>query len=130
MINKKNRLLAVFFIAFFAANIILPSIVLVHFKINQEYIASTLCVEKELEESTCAGSCQLKKSLAAFEKGNSEEQELNFLVETHISFLYVPIILEENKINRKEKKISNRFEQNTALSGYSEIPFRPPILLS
>jgi hypothetical protein len=33
------------------------------FKINQDYIAKNLCVEKDVEGSTCAGCCQLKKKL-------------------------------------------------------------------
>lgn len=37
------------------------------FKLNQDYIAKNLCVEKDVEGSTCNGCCQLKKKL--------EEQE-------------------------------------------------------
>ncbi|MGE0019629.1 MAG: hypothetical protein AB7S72_08190 [Draconibacterium sp.] len=33
------------------------------FKINQNYIAKNLCVEKDVEGSTCKGCCQLKKRL-------------------------------------------------------------------
>lgn len=33
------------------------------FKINQEYIAKNLCVEKDVEGSTCKGCCQLKKKV-------------------------------------------------------------------
>ena len=38
-------------------------LVYVSFKINQEYIAKKLCVEKDLEGSTCHGCCQLKKRM-------------------------------------------------------------------
>lgn len=38
-------------------------LVYVSFKINQEYIAKNLCVEKDVEGSTCKGCCQLKKKL-------------------------------------------------------------------
>ena len=45
----------------------LPSIsnlvVLISFKINQEYIAKTLCEKKEEKENTCNGQCHLKKEL-------------------------------------------------------------------
>ncbi len=33
------------------------------FKINQDYIAKNLCVEKDMAGSTCKGCCQLKKKL-------------------------------------------------------------------
>ena len=38
-------------------------IIYVSFKINQGYIAKNLCVEKDIESSTCKGCCQLKKKL-------------------------------------------------------------------
>lgn len=33
------------------------------FKINQDYIAKTLCEKKEEKENTCNGHCHLKKEL-------------------------------------------------------------------
>ena len=33
------------------------------FKLNQNYIAKNLCVEKDIENSTCKGCCQLKEKL-------------------------------------------------------------------
>ncbi|MCK3683344.1 hypothetical protein [Maribellus sp. YY47] len=37
--------------------------VVVGFKLRQDYIAKNLCVEKDVEGSTCKGCCQLKKRL-------------------------------------------------------------------
>jgi len=37
--------------------------ILVSFKINQDYIAEFLCVNKDKPELNCAGSCHLKESL-------------------------------------------------------------------
>lgn len=42
------------------------------FKINQEYIAETLCVKKEIKGNCCQGRCYLKTKLAQSEK---EEQK-------------------------------------------------------
>lgn len=42
-------------------------LIFLSFKINQDYIATNLCIEKDIEGSTCKGCCQLKKKL--------EEQE-------------------------------------------------------
>lgn len=33
------------------------------FKLNQDYIAENLCVEKDVEGSTCNGCCHLKKKV-------------------------------------------------------------------
>jgi hypothetical protein len=44
------------------------TLIFISFKINQEYIAKNLCVEKDVENSTCKGCCQLKKKLENQEK--------------------------------------------------------------
>ena len=44
----------------------------ISFKINQDKIAKTLCVKKEIENNTCQGKCHLKKQL---EKADEEEQK-------------------------------------------------------
>lgn len=129
MSNRRNKIVAVFFIAFFAVNIVLPSLVLVHFKINQEYIAQNLCVEKELEESSCKGHCQLKKSLDVIEKRSSNKEDITFNVESHITFLYVASssIKEQSFVMTTNNFIET--ENKNPLSGFYDIPFRPPILL-
>ena len=38
------------------------------FKLNQDYIAEFLCIEKDNPESTCQGCCQLKNKLEEHEK--------------------------------------------------------------
>lgn len=46
--------------------------IVVYFKFNQENIAITLCVKKEIKNNTCQGKCHLKKQL---EKADEEEQK-------------------------------------------------------
>jgi len=38
-------------------------LVYISFKMNQDYIAKNLCIEKDVEGSTCKGCCQLKKRM-------------------------------------------------------------------
>jgi hypothetical protein len=38
-------------------------LIFLSFKLNQDYIAKNLCVEKDVAGSTCKGCCQLKKKL-------------------------------------------------------------------
>ena len=42
------------------------------FKINQDKIAKTLCVKKEIKNNSCQGKCHLKKQL---DKADEEEQK-------------------------------------------------------
>lgn len=47
------------------------SFTLLVFKINQDYIAKNLCVQKEVENNTCQGCCHLKKQM---EQQNEQEK--------------------------------------------------------
>ncbi|MBS2098681.1 hypothetical protein [Carboxylicivirga linearis] len=49
------------------------SFTLLIFKINQNYIAQNLCIQKEIEDNTCQGCCHLKKELT---KQNNQETNL------------------------------------------------------
>ncbi len=39
------------------------TVVLISFKINQDFIAEFLCINKDVPESNCNGCCHLKKEL-------------------------------------------------------------------
>lgn len=53
-------------------------IVLVSFKINQDYIAEFLCINKDVPESNCNGCCHLKMELEEQQenKGSLPESEI------------------------------------------------------
>jgi len=48
--------------------------ILISFKINQESIARTLCVQRNIKNNSCHGCCQLKKRLA--EKDRQDQKQL------------------------------------------------------
>ena len=48
-------------------------LVYVSFRLNQDYIAKNLCIEKDVEGSTCMGCCQLKKRM-----NEQQEQKKEF----------------------------------------------------
>lgn len=51
---------------------------------NQEYIAKNLCVEKDVENSSCKGCCQLKKRVA--ENKEQKKEAVPFLNKQDINF--------------------------------------------
>ncbi|WP_163323545.1 hypothetical protein [Draconibacterium mangrovi] len=58
------------------------------FKINQDYIAKNLCIEKDVEGSTCQGCCQLKKKMHEQEEQKrelppqqTEKQNIDFCIQ-------------------------------------------------
>lgn len=59
----KNIISVILILAFLSFQLS-ESLIYLSFKINQDFIAKTLCVEKDVENSSCMGCCQLKKKLA------------------------------------------------------------------
>lgn len=64
-------------------------VIFVSFKLNQDFIAKNLCVEKDVEGSNCKGCCQLKKKLHQQQEQKKElpplpenKQDFNFFTET------------------------------------------------
>jgi len=49
-------------------------IIYVKFKINQDEIARTICVQSKFPKNTCQGHCALKKSLKQQEENEKEMQ--------------------------------------------------------
>jgi hypothetical protein len=102
-------------------------LIFVSFKINQEYIAKNLCVEKDVEDSTCKGCCQLKKK---FEKQHEQEkqvppeqnnkQNINFITQTGFINNCFPFYTE----------ISNPFICENHDSKFLTSVFHPPEKLS
>jgi hypothetical protein len=101
----------------------------IDFKINQEYIAANLCIEKDIEESTCKGSCHLKKELDKVEtnKGKQEDAPFQF-TETHINNLFIGEI-EEFGVCLCTTDIQITFSQSILIlqKGYPSTIFHPPI---
>lgn len=67
------------------------------FKLNQNEIANTLCIKKEIKENTCLGKChltkQLKKVAENEKKTNSNYKEKSELVYTAITPKYDFLVL-------------------------------------
>ena len=79
-------------------------LVYISFKINQDYIAKNLCVEKDIAGSTCKGCCQLKKKL---EKSTEQKEQvpptqnskhnIDFFTFNYLKNNYFPLPLEITK---------------------------------
>lgn len=87
--------------------LLLPSfgnvVIYLTFKVNQDEIAKTLCIKKEVKNNTCNGKCYLAKQLkkgAEKEKQESsnlkEKQELVY-TQTASNYNFTPIITIEKK---------------------------------
>jgi predicted phage-related endonuclease len=56
------------------------------FKINQEEIIKTICVQRTLPTNTCQGHCALKKSLKQLED-NEKEMQNNLKEKTELVYI-------------------------------------------
>ena len=100
--------------------------ILINFKINQEYIAENLCVNKDEPKSCCEGKCQLEKELIKEEKKektpnaqNGKEKQETF-----------PCVLTVKKIlfyNFKPTKHSTIYIANYSLAISNSIFHPPPV---
>lgn len=61
-------------------------VVFVQFKLNQDYIAKVLCINKDKPELKCNGCCQLKKEIAEKEREH-EKRDKTILPDKPIVFV-------------------------------------------
>lgn len=94
----------------------------ISFKANQSYIAKNLCIEKDVENSTCMGCCQLKKQMQNQQERKKEfpllenlKQGFNFYISADDEKLFT-----ESRIVEEIKYIEN-YEYI-----FSHLIFHPP----
>ena len=123
-----HKMIAALFSVMFVVNVFLPSIIYLNFKVNQEFIAANLCVEREIEESTCNGNCQLKKSLAMVEVTKPQKENFQVTIESHITGLFLSLISIPSNLEKKSREFYLISPQHKIAQGYFSVPFKPPIL--
>ena len=101
----------------------LSTVVLIEFKFNQAEIAATLCVEKEVENSCCQGSCVLQKTLKETKAPVDPESEAEL-----VWFEIIAIVNQSSSSSQHLKTlISEIFDTKTPLSKLEmEVPTAPP----
>ncbi len=73
MVNVKN-LFVYIVTAIVLLHIFNVAVIYVEFKLNQDYIAEVLCINKDVPDSDCHGCCQLKKEISEQEEQKHEEE--------------------------------------------------------
>lgn len=98
----------------------------VHFKVNQDYIANTFCINLDKPEVMCFGSCFLQDSI---EENHDSDQELPVSVNMElvtVNYLLPEMILLDFTALNKVKKSTPLFREKFASTAlYREI-FHPP----
>jgi len=102
-------------------------VVYVTFKINQDEISKTICVQRKVANNTCNGRCELRKSLKKFE---DNERKMDNNLKEKIDLVYISNHIETTIST--SKIIENR---TTLFSPFTKKPisvsattFRPPLV--
>ena len=83
-------------------------VIVIDFMLNQENIAKTLCVKKEIENNTCQGKCHLNKQLKKAEEQVQKQtpveslkkiKEIQLFSENFNKYLISAIHKDKQKIN-------------------------------
>ena len=103
--------------------------IVVSFKINQESIAKTLCVKKEIENNTCQGMCHLKKQLDKEDEKEQKQAPTNTKNNVEIWYCYHQITFEFLKqIKFYESRNLGEYKSEFYATSFISDIFRPPKL--
>ena len=88
--NKENQILKKFIIIVLSCMLLVPSFgsffVYTSFKLNQDEISKTICVQRKMLFNSCNGRCELQKSLKKY--ADNEKKMQNNLKEK-AEFVYI-----------------------------------------
>ena len=92
------------------------------FKLNQNYIAATLCVNKNKPQLHCEGKCYLTKKL---KQADEKEKSAGQVQKKH---QYEALVVSAFRLAPPSVKITNLLvtEPGYVLSTYSSLIFQPP----
>lgn len=101
--------------------------VYVSFKINQESIAKTLCLQKEVKRNCCQGSCHLKKELAKTDDQQNTPVPIAAKKNVELQFCSQKIApFTASQMVQMEEQDWGIQQMNFALSEFTTSVFHPP----
>lgn len=96
------------------------------FKINQDEIAKTICIQRQLVNNTCNGSCELQKSLKKLD--SEKKAETNFKEKLELVYTQFTPQYEFNSIVFLEDKQQVFTLISSKPTSVSFALFRPPLV--
>ena len=125
---QKNSLKQ-FFVILLSSILLLPSfgniVIYAKFKINQDEIAKTICIQRAIANNSCNGNCELKKSLKQFDEN---EKEMQNNLKEKLELIYI-----QNTFETTYSFIASTFSTQKKYFSFDKKPisvvlsnFRPP----
>lgn len=128
--ETKNHFLKSLFSIVLSILLLLPSFgsffVYTSFKLNQDEIAKTICVQRKLVNNSCNGRCELQKSLKKYED-NEKKMQNNLDNKVDLVFIQNTVFAKNFKIAKPDYIAKPDFytpEKKTVSVALSS--FRPP----
>ena len=101
-------------------------LIVIHFKLNQDYIEKNYCVNKTKPKLQCHGQCQLKKELQKTSDTNLE----NLSIYKHIELIPLKInIFKIEKIEFRETLKISFYREDLFLQNFVKRILHPPTFL-
>jgi len=101
-------------------------LIVIHFKLNQDYIEKNYCVNKTKPKLQCHGQCQLKKELQKTSDTNLE----NLSIYKHIELIPLKInIFKIQKIEFREKLKISFYREDLFIQNFVKRILHPPTFL-
>lgn len=101
-------------------------LIVIHFKLNQDYIEKNYCVNKTKPKLQCHGQCQLKKELQKTSDTNLE----NLSIYKHIELIPLKInIFKIEKIEFREKLKISFYIEDLFIQNFVKRILHPPTFL-
>lgn len=101
-------------------------LIVVHFKLNQDYIEKNYCVNKTKPKLQCHGQCQLKKELQKTSDTNLE----NLSIYKHIELIPLKInIFKIEKIEFRETLKISFYREDLFIQNFVKRILHPPTFL-
>lgn len=95
----------------------------ISFKLNQEYIAKNLCIQKEVENNCCQGKCHLTSQITKTAETNQTEAPVQ---QKTPEIQYYFIAKQANHLLKAEANTLITVIYTHILKGYSSPIFHPP----
>lgn len=125
--NKMNKVFAITLLVFYLMVMMRPFTPYINYAFNKDYIATTLCENKDKPMMHCNGKCHLEKELKKTAKEDSKQQtSLRINVEEYI----INIHEDANHISlitTNISKINSPYMEDYSFNNITKI-FHPPLV--
>lgn len=101
--------------------------IFIDFKINQDYIAKILCIERDRPITNCNGKCYLSDKLKKAEDKEEKQSPRRAKDKVEILYCYREVLLDISNTTYFSEKLSlNKYENNIYSCSFITDIFHPP----